>query len=303
MRHGVCHAGGSGGAVRRAGADPADRPRRSTGRRGVRRHRHPRTCRRGRRNRLPSGGPLCAAAHQHAGAAQDLLLHPGAALPLCRPADRGGRRGSQTRARLAGGARRRPGCARRSLGRGRSPARGAKARWPRACLQPRDDRALIMGVPRRPIGPLATRSESQFALLEGEHPLFVGRDPRFVSREELTAAGHTPMSPLKAIRLRCLDCSSGQPAEVRLCTAVTCPSWPFRMGRNPWRSEVSEGRREAARRNVATLNARTAPQSGNHGTGRGKNATEGSPAPTLPEAALMLPPASTSGPKAEGGGQ
>jgi hypothetical protein len=32
------------------------------------------------------------------------------------------------------------------------------------------------------------------------------------------------MSPLKALRLRCIDCCADQPSEVRLCTAVTCPS-------------------------------------------------------------------------------
>lgn len=160
-----------------------------------------------------------------------------------------------------------------------------------------------MGAPRRPIGPLAIRSAPQFALLEGEDPLFVGRDPRAVSRDELTAAGHKAMSPLKALRLRCLDCCCGQPAEVRLCTAVACPSWPFRMGRNPWRGEVSEERREAARRNLATSRARMAAQSENPGTGPGENATEGVPAPTLPEATFTQSPASTGGPKAEGGGQ
>lgn len=35
----------------------------------------------------------------------------------------------------------------------------------------------------------------------------------------------------KAIRLKCLDCSAGQAAEVRKCPAVDCPLWRFRMGR------------------------------------------------------------------------
>lgn len=144
-------------------------------------------------------------------------------------------------------------------------------------------------------GTASIRSAGQAALLEKRDGWDVGRDPRAVSREELTAAGHKPMSPAKAIRARCLDCSSGQPAEVRLCTAVTCPSWPFRMGANPWRAPASEERRENARRNLATLNARTAAQSGNHGTGRGENATEAAPAPTLPEATFTQSPASTGG--------
>jgi hypothetical protein len=91
---------------------------------------------------------------------------------------------------------------------------------------------------------------AQKALLEKRDGWDVGRDPRQVSRDELIAAGHKPMSPLKALRARCIDCCADQPSEVRLCTAVTCPSWPFRMGANPWR-EISEGRRKAGRRLAA----------------------------------------------------
>jgi len=42
------------------------------------------------------------------------------------------------------------------------------------------------------------------------------------------------MSPVEAIRQKCLDCSGQQPAEVKLCEAVTCPLWPFRAGRHPY---------------------------------------------------------------------
>lgn len=85
-------------------------------------------------------------------------------------------------------------------------------------------------------------------LLEEIDGWYVGRDPRQLNREELLAAGHKPMSPMQAIRARCLDCCADQPSEVRKCTAVKCPSWPFRMGVNPWRAEPSEARREAARK-------------------------------------------------------
>lgn len=34
----------------------------------------------------------------------------------------------------------------------------------------------------------------------------------------------------KAIRAKCLDCSVGQVAEVRLCTATNCPLFVYRMG-------------------------------------------------------------------------
>lgn len=38
---------------------------------------------------------------------------------------------------------------------------------------------------------------------------------------------------LKAIRRRCIDCSGGSLAEVRLCKCEACPLHPFRLGKNP----------------------------------------------------------------------
>lgn len=35
----------------------------------------------------------------------------------------------------------------------------------------------------------------------------------------------------RAIRLKCLDCCCGQSVEVRRCTAINCPLWRFRLGR------------------------------------------------------------------------
>jgi hypothetical protein len=90
----------------------------------------------------------------------------------------------------------------------------------------------------------------------------VGRDPREMTPEDLTAAGHEPMSPLQAIRAHCLDCCAGQPNEVAVCTAVKCPSWPFRMATDPWRKPASEARREAARRTMTNLNARRRKENG-----------------------------------------
>ena len=48
---------------------------------------------------------------------------------------------------------------------------------------------------------------------------------------------HREANPLKALRLRCLDCCCGSALEVRRCSAVACPSWPFRMGTNPFRQK------------------------------------------------------------------
>jgi hypothetical protein len=54
------------------------------------------------------------------------------------------------------------------------------------------------------------------------------------SAADARMAGHGPMSPMEAIRRKCLDCCWGQVAEVKLCEAVACPLWPFRSGRHPY---------------------------------------------------------------------
>ena len=48
------------------------------------------------------------------------------------------------------------------------------------------------------------------------------------------------LTPLKAIREKCLDCSGGQPKEVRLCPVTDCPLWPYRMGKNPRRVGIGK---------------------------------------------------------------
>lgn len=41
------------------------------------------------------------------------------------------------------------------------------------------------------------------------------------------------ITPLKAIRMKCVDCSNSQLKEIRLCTVETCPLFHFRMGSKP----------------------------------------------------------------------
>jgi hypothetical protein len=72
-----------------------------------------------------------------------------------------------------------------------------------------------------------------------------GRDPQTMSPDELVAIGHKPMSPLKALRARCLDCSAGSAQEVAKCMQLRCPSWPFRMGKNPHRKRPSGEQQQA----------------------------------------------------------
>ncbi len=46
------------------------------------------------------------------------------------------------------------------------------------------------------------------------------------------------LTPIKAIRAKCLDCMCGQPKEVRLCPMTDCSLYPYRMGKNPNRAGI-----------------------------------------------------------------
>ena len=41
------------------------------------------------------------------------------------------------------------------------------------------------------------------------------------------------LTPIKAIRAKCVDCSAGSLVEVRECVIKKCPLYPYRMGRRP----------------------------------------------------------------------
>lgn len=41
------------------------------------------------------------------------------------------------------------------------------------------------------------------------------------------------LSPVKAIKIKCLDCSGGSKKEVRECIIQDCSLYPFRLGKNP----------------------------------------------------------------------
>jgi hypothetical protein len=66
----------------------------------------------------------------------------------------------------------------------------------------------------------------------------IGKHPSDVSTPILSL-NFRAQNPLRAIREKCLDCCCGNAAEVRKCTAIDCPSWPFRMGTNPFRQKRS----------------------------------------------------------------
>lgn len=46
------------------------------------------------------------------------------------------------------------------------------------------------------------------------------------------------LTPIKAIRKKCLDCSNGERKEVKECPIKDCPIWPYRMGKRPKEDEM-----------------------------------------------------------------
>ena len=45
------------------------------------------------------------------------------------------------------------------------------------------------------------------------------------------------LTPVKAIRAKCLDCCCNQIVEVRLCTCTDCALYPYRMGHRPKKAD------------------------------------------------------------------
>lgn len=41
------------------------------------------------------------------------------------------------------------------------------------------------------------------------------------------------LTPMKAIRKKCLECSCGSSTEVRECPVIKCPLWTYRSGHRP----------------------------------------------------------------------
>jgi len=59
-----------------------------------------------------------------------------------------------------------------------------------------------------------------------------------------------PKSALKAIRMKCLDCSAGNSNEVKLCPIKDCPLYKYRLGKNPYRKSKTEKQINAARESM-----------------------------------------------------
>jgi hypothetical protein len=62
-------------------------------------------------------------------------------------------------------------------------------------------------------------------------------------------------SPVRAIRMMCVNCQSGNVAMVRQCAAINCTLWPFRMGHNPFSGRLDNSEAEALEETEEELNA------------------------------------------------
>lgn len=84
------------------------------------------------------------------------------------------------------------------------------------------------------------KQEENPLLEKNEHGHYIGKNPLDLDIEELNEAGHEHEPIMKSIRKKCLDCVCYQPKEVRLCVMSDCALWPYRMGKNPFRSQISK---------------------------------------------------------------
>lgn len=50
----------------------------------------------------------------------------------------------------------------------------------------------------------------------------------------------TTLTPVKAIRKKCVDCSGGSSKEVSHCQILDCPLYLYRMGKRPTDLEKKE---------------------------------------------------------------
>ena len=80
------------------------------------------------------------------------------------------------------------------------------------------------------------------------------------------------MTPMKAIRAKCLDCCCGQYKEVELCPCSDCPLYPYRFGKNP-NIKLSDEQR-AARAAQLKKNTSQHGKKSHEATGEGKYTTQ-----------------------------
>lgn len=68
------------------------------------------------------------------------------------------------------------------------------------------------------------------------------------------------LTPVKTIRAKCLDCTGGQPIEVRLCPCEYCVLWNYHMGARPEHQRAVNANEEAQRENLRAKQEISAPE-------------------------------------------
>jgi len=68
-------------------------------------------------------------------------------------------------------------------------------------------------------------------------------------------------TPLKAMRMKCLDCVCGSAVEVERCPITTCALYPYRMGKSPTRKgrKMTPEQKAAAVERLAKSRTKKAP--------------------------------------------
>lgn len=63
------------------------------------------------------------------------------------------------------------------------------------------------------------------------------------------------LTPLRAIRAKCIDCSAGSMKEVRECVMLDCPLYSYRLDKSPNRKPriLTDEEREALRQRMAKM--------------------------------------------------
>lgn len=70
------------------------------------------------------------------------------------------------------------------------------------------------------------------------------------------------LTPIKAIREKCLNCVCGSAHEVKLCPCNDCSLYPFRFGKNPYtkRNYTDEQRADMSQRMKSLVSAKNSRQ-------------------------------------------
>ncbi len=63
------------------------------------------------------------------------------------------------------------------------------------------------------------------------------------------------LTPLKAIRVYCLECYCGHPKEVRCCDSHDCSLYKYRFGKNPNRKGIGNSNATGLKRTISKSNA------------------------------------------------